>query len=308
MIYHVFANRSNIGDWLSAKGIQNLLSPLPVTECLCDEPYIEETIGLLMNAKKDDLIIIGGGGLFMDYFTPFWQAFLQVARQVPFGIWGIGCCDLKQEASLPGLALMQEVIGLSQFCIVRDELTRTFLSLPNMAEPVPCPSINVFNDFEAKGSGLFHVNNYSTAGADTYDAMCEIAKKFTEEKGIIYRETNNRIKKDSETELALLLRHYQRSDIILSSALHGCVIGIALGKKVIAVSGDRKIEAFMQAIGLQYWVLNRDEVSLLKLRLSEVENQQYPIEAIEAIRNRNQAVAREVAELYHSLKGQIIEA
>ena len=44
MIHHVYANRSNAGDWLSALGIQRLLAPLPVTEHLCDEPFVEETL------------------------------------------------------------------------------------------------------------------------------------------------------------------------------------------------------------------------------------------------------------------------
>ena len=43
-VYHVYANRSNVGDWLSARGIQALLAPLPVTELLCDEPFVPETI------------------------------------------------------------------------------------------------------------------------------------------------------------------------------------------------------------------------------------------------------------------------
>ena len=83
MIYHVFANRSNIGDWLSARGIQKLLSPLEITECLCDVPFIEETIQQLAAATEKDLIVIGGGGLLMDYFIPFWEAFKAVAALVP---------------------------------------------------------------------------------------------------------------------------------------------------------------------------------------------------------------------------------
>ncbi len=65
MIYHIFANRSNVGDWLSAIGIQKLLG-IPVAECLCDMPFIAETFALLNNARANDLIVIGGGGLLMD--------------------------------------------------------------------------------------------------------------------------------------------------------------------------------------------------------------------------------------------------
>ena len=75
MIYHIFANRSNIGDWLSAKGIQTLLAPAEITECLCDEPFLDETFDRLSDATSRDFIVIGGGGLFMDYFVPFWDQF-----------------------------------------------------------------------------------------------------------------------------------------------------------------------------------------------------------------------------------------
>ena len=71
MIYHVYANQKNIGDWLSARGIQSMLEPHPVRELLCDEPFVPKTIEILGQAGPDDLVVIGGGGLFMDYFAPF---------------------------------------------------------------------------------------------------------------------------------------------------------------------------------------------------------------------------------------------
>jgi len=101
MIYHIYANRSNIGDWLSAKGIQQLLATHDITDCFCDEPFVKETMEVLSKATGNDLIIIGGGGLLMDYFVPFWEAFAPIAERVPFCIWGIGYCDIKHEASLP---------------------------------------------------------------------------------------------------------------------------------------------------------------------------------------------------------------
>ena len=82
-LHHIFANKSNIGDWLSAKGIQSLLSR-KVTEHFCDRPFVKKTLSELARASAKDFIIIGGGGLLMDYFTPFWQGFRKVAARVPF--------------------------------------------------------------------------------------------------------------------------------------------------------------------------------------------------------------------------------
>ena len=102
MIHHVFANRSNIGDWLSARGSQSLLQLLEVEEHLCDEPFVDETLSRLSQAGPDDLIIIGGGGLFMDYFEPFWRGFQTIAERVPFCIWGVGYCDFETREIVTG--------------------------------------------------------------------------------------------------------------------------------------------------------------------------------------------------------------
>jgi polysaccharide pyruvyl transferase WcaK-like protein len=297
MIYHVFANRSNIGDWLSAKGIQKLLAPAPVKECLCDEPYIPETIEILSQASEQDLIIIGGGGLLMDYFEPFWEAFRPIAQRVPFCIWGIGYCDLKREHSHPPGKLMEDIINQSKLCIVRDELSRTYLPDCELPAPVPCPSINVISCSLPQEKDLLHVNNYSTAGADVYEHMVAVSKAYADAKGIIYRETNNRVEKDRVAEMQRLLDVYAKSEIVVSSALHGCIIAVAMGRKVIAISGDRKIEAFMEAVGLGDWVLDIEEMDLFEERLEQIPQQQHPIDKLDAIKRANELVAEQIKSL-----------
>lgn len=263
MIYHVFANRSNIGDWLSAKGIQKLISPYPVTECLCDQPFVEETMQILSNATENDLVIIGGGGLLMDYFIPFWEAFNSLADRVPFCIWGIGYCDIKHEPSLPPNTLIEDIVQKARVCVVRDDLSRSYLGNCSLPEPVACPSINVIDTLVETGRDVLHVVNYSTATPAAYEAMCAITKAYAENKGIVYRQTNNLISKGNERELEQLLTQYKKCGIVVSSALHGCIIAVAMGLKVIAVSGDWKIDAFMEVVGLKGWLLNTNETHLL---------------------------------------------
>src|SRR6266850_1555870 len=139
MIHHVYANQSNAGDWLSARGIQSLLAPREVREHLCDEPFVPQTIAALERATADDFIVIGGGGLFMDYFEPFWKSFQKIAPRVPFAIWGAGACDMKLEPSRPRLELVSKIIRQSRLCKVRDELTRNIFSDCHLPPPVICP-------------------------------------------------------------------------------------------------------------------------------------------------------------------------
>jgi polysaccharide pyruvyl transferase WcaK-like protein len=304
MIYHIFANRSNIGDWLSAKGIQKLLYPLEVTECLCDEPFIKDTMDCLSGATENDLIVIGGGGLFMDYFNPFWNAFREVANRVPFCIWGIGYCDLKSESSLPQNNLIEDIIEKSMICIVRDELTRTHLKKINLSSPIPCPSINFINPCKLKGNNLLHVVNYTTAGAKTYNSMCATAKSFSDNTGRIYVETNNLITKNNEIELAKILSLYEKSDIIISSALHGCIIALAMRRKVIVVSGDRKIEAFMESMGLKNWVLDINEVLDLPEHLNQLDAQPDPALMLNFYKKKNEEIALTIKNIIASTSNQ----
>lgn len=294
MIYHIYANRSNIGDWLSARGIQKLLAPLPIIECLCDEPFVEETLQSLSKASAKDIIIIGGGGLLMDYFIPFWEAFKPVADRVPFCIWGIGYCDLKNEHSLPPGNLVADIINKSKLCVVRDELTRSYLPNCALPAPVPCPSINVIDPVSTYGNDILHVDNYTTAGEAAYEAMCAAGKNFAMNNGGTYRQTNNRISKDSDTEMESILSLYRRSKYILSSALHGCIIGVTMGLKVLAVSGDRKIEGFMESVGLQDWVLDINETEKLPDLLNRLHLQHNPKSELETIQQQNQQVATDI--------------
>ena len=294
MIYHIFANKSNIGDWLSAKGIQTALSGYSIIELFCDQPFVDDTVTRLESIRPDDFVIIGGGGLFMDYFVPFWKAFRGVSNHVKYGLWGVGFCDLTQETSLPPIFLIEEIVRTSHFCYVRDELTRNHLSKLELAIPVVCPSLLCFPEITPTGRGLLHVDNFSTVGEMAFDQMDELGRKFANDTGRVFLRTNNRIRTGDEKQLRQCLDLYRQSDVVISSALHGCVIGIALGKKLIAVSGDRKIDSFMHAVGLQNWVCSNGDLSRLPMLLDNIEEQNSCDEQVKSFRHANEAIGRTI--------------
>jgi polysaccharide pyruvyl transferase WcaK-like protein len=292
MIYHVFANRSNIGDWLSAKGIQKLLSPYEVTECLCDKPFVNRTIKMLKCATGNDLIVIGGGGLLMDYFVPFWEKFRPITDIVPFVAWGIGFCDIKHENTLPPQGLIEDIILKSKLFIVRDELTWSTFPSCKLPPPVPCPSVNMIDRVAENGNDFLHVVNCTNIGPDIYNAMYMASRDFARQSGRVYREVNNHITQGSEQELARILSIYRNSGIVISSALHGCIIAVAMGLKILAVSGDRKIEGFMKQVGLEDWVLDRHETKYIVEYLSQLEFQPSVEDKLREIRNKNEHVGQ----------------
>ena len=294
MIYHLFANRSNIGDWLSAQGIHQLLPGEQIEEHLCDVPFIDETMAHLSQATPEDLIVIGGGGLFMDYFTPFWKRFHKAAIETPYCIWGVGCCDWKRKPSLAPKILLEKIVSRSRLCVVRDRLTHDYLADCRLPDPVPCPSMVVIEPPPEAARGILHVDNFTIAGETVYHAMDACAQSFAERTGRPYRQTNNRIEAGSEEALAAILQRYREADIVLSSALHGCIIAVAMGKKIIAVSGDRKIEGFMQAAGLSDWILDVEQVNRLPDLLEDLAGQPSAASFTASAREQNRAVAAEI--------------
>lgn len=290
MIHHVYANRSNIGDWLSARGIQILLG-LPVSEHFCDEPFVAATLDQLSCLNEDDLIVIGGGGLFMDYFTPFWEGFWPIAQKVPFFIWGVGFVDLKQEPSRPSVELLSGIIEQSRGCWVRDQHTREVLGDLSLPEPIPCPSFAAIGSELQPEPAVLHSANLTTVGQAAYDEMRGVAEFFAASSGRIFRETNNRIPNPSEEALQRVVDLYARSDVILSSRLHGCVIALSLNRKIVAVSGDHKIDSFMKEAGLEDWCLNFDQLDEVLPTLKSISSQAAVPEFVGRVRGLNQRIA-----------------
>ena len=168
MIHHVFANKSNAGDWLSARGIQSQLAPLEIREHFCDAPFVPETLARLGEASSSDLVVIGGGGLLMDYFTPFWEGFRALAGRLSFCLWGVGLCEHKSGSTAAPRELLVEIIRKSRACYVRDELTRSYLAECQLPASVPCPSLLALQQSEKPGWGLLHVDHLTIVGEAVY--------------------------------------------------------------------------------------------------------------------------------------------
>ena len=302
MIHHVFATKSNIGDWMSAKGIQHLLSPYQIVESFCDDPFVADTIGRLSRLSSSDLIVIGGGGLFMDYFSPFWEGFAAIAERVPFCIWGVGYCDLKHVESRPPTELLRRIVRVSQLCIVRDDLTRDYLAGLNIPAAVQCPAMTVLEPPTEAGFGVLHADHFNVIGSEAYEVVHAVALRFAQETGRGYQQTDNQISDGDERALSEQLDRYARADVLVTSRLHGCIIGLAMGRKVLAISGDRKVDSFMRAAGLSEWVCDVSDLGGLSHRLARIEEQRWPREFVQRVRAENQVVADAVKNIAHRLE------
>jgi polysaccharide pyruvyl transferase WcaK-like protein len=94
-----------------------------------------------------------------------------------------------------------------------------------------------------------------------------------------------------------MLDVYRESDLVVSSRLHGCIIALALGKKLLAISGDRKVESFMARAGLEPWVVDVAEVQAIPGYLKRIGQQGSVQEFIARSRQENALLGRKVEHL-----------
>jgi polysaccharide pyruvyl transferase WcaK-like protein len=85
--------------------------------------------------------------------------------------------------------------------------------------------------------------------------------------------------------------------------LHGCIIGLASGCRVIAMSGDRKVEAFMRAAGLSEWVCEMGDVDHLNQLMHRAEDQPSRHDFVERGRVENREIGRRVSSMLLQLSG-----
>jgi len=294
MIHHVFACKSNIGDWLSGLGIQKSLQPHEVIEHYCDEPFIGSTVNKLSTLAAEDIIVVGGGGLFMDYFDPFWRGLLPIMARVRTFIWGAGLCDLKTSGGSRGdRTLLDHVVASSALCVVRDRITMEYLK-GGVTGPIPCPSLIALDGHKPPGHGLLHVSHWSAVGQEIWQKMDAHARSFASHTGRHMAEVNNQIKDGDRGALNRMLDAYRGSDLILTSRLHGCIIGVGLGKKVLAVSGDWKIESFMEAAGLSEWVCPPSATDQIPEMLERLPQQPLTKNFVANVLEANTMIARRI--------------
>jgi len=154
------------------------------------------------------------------------------------------------------------------------------------------------------GHRLLHVDHYDNVGIEIHEAMVRMAQQFAQRTRRSYGQTNNLIPAGNVAALQRTLNLYVSADLVLTSRLHGCIIALAIGRKVLVVSADHKIESFMNAAGLSEWVCDLDEIDTLPQRLQALGNEILPIPFVERARQQNGAVAEQVKTLIRQTGAQ----
>lgn len=95
-------------------------------------------------------------------------------------------------------------------------------------------------------------------------------------------------------ELYRWLDLYSSAKITVSSSLHGCILALSLGSKLIAVSRDWKIEGFLEMVELKEAVCDIDEI---EKKAEDIEFQKDVSKEVERIKKQNEDFGEKVKKL-----------
>ncbi len=253
-VAYVYADRSNVGDYISYLGVRELFGNAKGYCLLASPGALGETtawLKLLSCRKNPPLLLVGGGGLFQEVFEPFWEVLLD--SSLPFGVIGAGMCFLEGKRSSLKRDLCGAIAKKAFLLHVRDETTRkAFVTVGAKWISVgPCPSVHYLRAFHKRS--ILHnkgvpvllnaIHNYDLreCGVDVREYKDTLAK-ICRKRGLVYREENN-ISKSHED----ILKTYLKADIVISSRLHGCIISATFGKYTLPIVCDQKIKWYLES-------------------------------------------------------------
>lgn len=271
-LIYISADASNIGDRVSALGVQ-MLAGAEGVELFSSRvalPSTFKTLNWLQNNRSDARVIIGGGGLLQECFDPFWREL--VKTNLRFALFGVGANELTGRNLLPD-ETMHAIADKALMLHVRDKWSYDILSYANKEKLSigVCPSVNYLR---AKYSGrltskqyLLHVQHpvdIKMAGGDP-DRISNSVRTIAADLGLVYDETSH-IKEN----LSSLVARYQRAQYVVSSRLHGCIFSYAFGVPFLPIATDKKISAFVDTHlpGYPLGTINSDTLELRDKLLS----------------------------------------
>ncbi|MBL8079495.1 MAG: polysaccharide pyruvyl transferase family protein [Anaerolineales bacterium] len=272
-VYHVFANRINLGDYYSALGIKKLIWQIPMRSLYWTHGEFEKTKYILEKIKPHDKIVVGGGGLFKDFFSPLWETILNyVRRDNQLFIWGVGECDVKDKHTTLSESQLVRIAETATMIYTRDQTSKQKLQGFNArVEITGCPSVTIVSQWIRKSPRyLLHVIHPELLGA-SLGLWRQAASRLASDLGLDVVELSHIVPKSGIRRLNYLHKtknYYQNAGLVLSSRLHGVIFSNAMGIPVIPVSGDKKIESYWRDTLGKKLLLNISDSNFLNKKLA----------------------------------------
>ena len=114
----------------------------------------------------------------------------------------------------------------------------------------PCPSMlyvdEQYGKYASSGGSLLYASHSGLIGKEADENIKKLLKAYCNKHNMEYSQVGN-IAKDDES-VANIMKKYCEASLIVTTRLHGYIIGAALKKKIVAISKDYKIEGFASII------------------------------------------------------------
>ncbi len=250
-IYYCCANSQNVGDVVSMCGVKRLVSA-PGREIFLEERGVWGRYTLksrLKRIRRDDTLIIGGGGLLCGYFEPYWRTILEMQDKQQFSIicFGVGTCEPYAADARMSEGLLRELFERMRGAYVRPPVET--VGREGVTGVTFCPSISYLTSRASEyvkchtlPRRLLYVRHPSLTGAERSEHIGDMLNELCRQKGWRYDEVKNKTAK--RRTIGHILRQYGLATHVVTCRLHGYIIGRVFQKNTVAVSADRKIDAF----------------------------------------------------------------
>ena len=261
-VVYIYANKRNVGDYISHKGIKLLLGHSGV-DLYCSKAWRTEFEKYIHKAHKSKKVaVVGGGGLLQPAFEDFWEKLL--ASEIKFYCVGIGINFMNGRPLLKE-ELIRDIVSRSEMCLVRDNFT--FDTLSNLLDEssldklrlTACPSINFINHLrknnriELKAAQktlvhVFHPSDLRLSGANI-ELIRQNVMDYAKSRALEYIETDN-MSNDHIKSISLI----NNAELVVSSRLHGCIIAFSCQKRFIPLVCDNKTREFVESHTESEWI------------------------------------------------------
>lgn len=249
-VVFIYANKRNVGDYISFLGIKHLVKEEGV-ELFCSPMWSKQltsALNIIKQRNPNCLVVIGGGGLIQPVFQPFWDNIM--ASGLPYVCFGIGINKMPGRPEMEA-DYINKLIENSALCGVRDEYTQSTIKRLTGKDVYMgiCPSVNYVNEhywndaINPRGELLhmYHPSDVRLAGADL-DKIKASLKIAAKNLGLEYGEHTN-----MSADHAGMLSRVSKARFVVSSRLHGCIMSHAMGVPYLPLYCDEKIKSFNQS-------------------------------------------------------------
>lgn len=265
-IFHFCANHVNIGDRISADGIFSLLherhSNIEYYRLFCDKEFVASCTQIVeQKYTNDDLIIVGGGGLLIQYFMPFWKWLARFRTgKCRYILWGLGVCenDRLKKLTDTDMEIFQTIFKYSIVTSVRDKLTHNLFNELGSIAKAGCPAHVMITKLEINNesidSHLLYVDHSDLTTKEELDHISSVLNLYGMNIGIQKTLFCNNLCHPKQPVSQYLKTYYENAKIIVTTRLHGAIIGLSLGKPVVAISKDTKLNSYFSDFGLDSYI------------------------------------------------------